>query len=98
MTCYSNLAACQFQWGNHSHVICLANEVLESNPDNVKLLYRRGVAHLETKDFDAARRDLVKAHGLDPSNRAINDKMGSLRIAEKKHKDQMAKGMKKMFG
>jgi hypothetical protein len=24
LTCYSNLAACQFQWGNHKHVIELA--------------------------------------------------------------------------
>ena len=79
-------------------VVDLATKVLEDQPDNVKLLYRRGVSHLEMKDFEAAKADLVEAHRLDPSNKAINEKMGNLRVAEKRHKDQMAKGMKKMFG
>ncbi len=40
----------------------------------------------------------VKAHRLDPSNKAINDKMGALRVQEMKHLEQLAGGMKKMFG
>ena len=97
LTCFSNLAACQFQWGNFTLVVDLATKVLEDQPDNVKLLYRRGVSHLEMKDFEAAKADLVEAHRLDPSNKAINEKMGQLRVLEKKHSDQLAQGMKKMF-
>ncbi len=40
----------------------------------------------------------VEAHRLDPSNKAINDKMGALRVQETKHLEQLAGGMKKMFG
>ncbi len=97
LTCLSNLAACHFQWGNHAFVAKLASRVLERQPANVKLLYRRGVARLEMRDFEASRADLVEAHRLDPSNKAINDKMGVLRIQEKKHKELLAGGMKKMF-
>ena len=35
------------QWGNYTYVIELASRVLERQPDNVKLLYRRGVSYLE---------------------------------------------------
>ncbi len=97
LTCYGNLTACQFQFKNYGHVESLATKVLERHPDNVKLLYRRGVARLELGEFDAARADLVEAHRLDPSNKAINDKLGQLRIAQKKANDQLATGLKKMF-
>ncbi len=96
-TCYSNLAACHFQWGNHEHVVKLAGRVLATQSDNVKMLYRRGVAYLAMKDFEEAQKDLTKAHRLDPTNKAINDKLGQLRIAEKKHQERLAAGLKKMF-
>lgn len=98
LTCYSNIAACQFQWNNFKLVIDLTSKVLEKQPDNVKLLYRRGVAYLERKEFEESKADLVEAHRLDPSNKAINEKLGQLRVQEKKHKEQLANGMKKMFG
>ena len=98
LTCYSNLAACQFQFRNFAHVVSLASRVLERQPDNVKLLYRRGVARLETKDdLDGAKADLVEAHRLDPSNRAINEKLGQLRVAERRRVEALSNGMKKMF-
>lgn len=96
-TCLSNMAACQLQWGNFDHVIKISNDVLESNPNHVKMLYRRGVSFLERKEFDEARNDFIKAHKLEPGNKAINDKIGVLRVEEKKHKDQMSNNLKKMF-
>jgi tetratricopeptide (TPR) repeat protein len=97
MACYSNLAACHFQWNNHDFVIDLTTKVLEKQTGNVKLLYRRGVSYMLTKDFESARPDLVEAHRLDPSNKAINEKLGQLRVLEMKHRDQLASGLKKMF-
>ncbi len=98
MTCLSNLAACHFQWGNYAFVIDLASKVLARQADNVKLLYRRGVAHLERSEFAEAKTDLVEAHRLDPTNKAINEKMGQLRLRERKHLEQISAGMKKIFG
>ena len=86
------------QWGNYSYVIELASRVLERQPDNVKLLYRRGVSHLEKNEFGESKVDLVEAHRLDPTNKAINEKLGQLRVREKRHLEELSKGMKKMFG
>ena len=97
LTLLSNLAACQFQWNNHDHVIKLASKVLPAQRENVKLLYRRGVSYLERGEFSEAKNDLGEAHRLDPKNKAINEKLGHLRVREKKHKEQLANGMRKMF-
>ncbi|TRY72504.1 hypothetical protein TCAL_09543 [Tigriopus californicus] len=98
LSCYSNIAACQFQWKNFGYVIQIGGKVLEHQPQNVKMLYRRGVSYLERKEFPEAKSDLSEAHKLDPSNKAINDKLGQLRILEKKHTQHLANNMKKMFG
>jgi hypothetical protein len=50
------------------------------------------------QEFVESRSDLVEAHRLDPGNKAINEKLGQLRLREKRHNMQMADGMKKMFG
>ena len=55
------------------------------------------MSYLSIRDFDAAKADLAEAHRLDPANKAINEKLGQLRLSERKHKDQMASGLKKMF-
>ena len=86
------------QWGNYTYVIELASRVLERQPDNVKLLYRRGVSYLEKSEYGESKVDLVEAHRLDPTNKAINEKLGQLRVREKRHLEELSKGMKKMFG
>ena len=40
----------------------------------------------------------MEAHRLDPTNKAINEKLGQLRVREKRHVEELSKGMKKMFG
>jgi len=95
--CYNNLAACHFQWKNYSSVIQLSDLVLKEEPNLVKTLYRRGVAHLELANFEKAERDLVMAHKMEPANRAVNDKLGQVKIRQKAHKVKMSKQMSKMF-
>ena len=95
---FTNADPSLLQWGNYTYVIELASRVLERQPDNVKLLYRRGVAHLEKNEFGESKVDLVEAHRLDPTNKAINEKLGQLRVREKRHVEELSKGLKKMFG
>ena len=47
-----------FKWKNYSSVIQLSDLVLKEEPNLVKTLYRRGVAHLELANFEKAERDL----------------------------------------
>jgi len=95
--CYNNLAACHFQWKNYSSVVQLSDLVLKEDPSLVKTLYRRGVAHLELQQFEKAEIDLVMAHKVEPANRAVNDKLGQVKIKQKAHQVKMAKQMSKMF-
>jgi len=46
-------------------------QVLEVDSKNVKALYRRAQAYIETADLDQAESDLKKALEIDPSNRCV---------------------------
>ena len=42
--------------------------MLEKDADNVKALYRSGVAHVELQDFETATKQLKRAAELDPKS------------------------------
>jgi FK506-binding protein 4/5 len=44
-------------------------QVLEVDSKNVKALYRRAQAYIETADLDQAESDIKKALEIDPNNR-----------------------------
>merc|ERR1711936_215126 len=87
--CCNNLAACHFQWNNHKSVMELSNQVLATNPSLVKALYRRGVSYLGLHEFDLAEKDLVAAHKVDPTNRAVNEKLGQVKQMRKANQAEM---------
>jgi len=99
----NNLAACHFQWKNHRSVIELSTKVLEATSDprscdrRVKTLYRRGVSYLGIQEFELAEKDLVSAHKLDSSNRAVNEQLGQVRSRRKMAEAELSKRMCKMF-
>jgi tetratricopeptide (TPR) repeat protein len=53
-----NLALCYTKQRNFEAAVDSCNEVLSSNPSNVKAIYRRGVAHTHLKNYDQAKLDL----------------------------------------
>jgi len=96
-SCCNNLAACHFQWGNHASVVQLSTVVLQADSNQVKALYRRGVSYLEMKEFVFAERDLVAAHKVEPSNRAVSEALGQVKLRKKKEQASMHAKMSKMF-
>jgi len=96
-SCCNNLAACHFQWGNHASVVQLSTVVLQVDPNQVKALYRRGVSYLEMKEFDFAERDLVAAHKVEPSNRAVSEALGQVKLRKKREQASMQAKMSKLF-
>jgi len=95
--CMNNIAACHFQWNNHSSVVELSTIVLKAEPRQVKALYRRGLAYSGCGQLDLAEKDLVMAHKADPSNRAVNEKLGQVKLRRKKESAELATRMSKMF-
>lgn len=70
--------------------IKMCGEALKLEVENVKALYRRGVAHSSAGNFREAKNDLMKGLGLEPTNGAIKKELILLknRISNSKLKER----------
>jgi tetratricopeptide (TPR) repeat protein len=62
---YSNLGLCYLKMERWNLVIMMSNQVLTSDPDNLKNLYRRGIARKMTRMCDEAIEDFQKVATMD---------------------------------
>ncbi|XP_076346866.1 uncharacterized protein LOC143245013 [Tachypleus tridentatus] len=97
LSCYLNMAACQLKCKKFELVVKNCTEVLKIDSQCVKALYRRGSALLQLQDFDQAKKDLEKAHELNPIDTAIVRQLNALKINVKKCDNKLAHGLKKLF-
>lgn len=67
-SCTLNLSSCTLNLRDYPACIAHCNAVLDSQPTNVKALYRRGQAYLHTSRHSAAVADLQKAMDGSPAN------------------------------
>lgn len=63
MKCMLNLASCHLRLNKYDACISECSQVLQTDPDNMKALYRRGQAHLAVQNNVAAVSDLRRALG-----------------------------------
>ena len=61
-------AACHLELKDYAMTIRRCTEVLAVDPHLVKALYRRARAHLESKDFGEAKRDVIRALDITPND------------------------------
>ncbi|CAB1102792.1 unnamed protein product [Ectocarpus sp. CCAP 1310/34] len=81
LSCFLNAAqACLNgkEWGD---AIAHATSALGKDPDNVKALYRRGVARRHTGMVDESKSDLMAAYKLDPNNKAVRKELQLLKAS-----------------
>ncbi|CAK8569432.1 unnamed protein product [Lathyrus sativus] len=71
VSCWLNGAACCLKLNDFAGAIKLCTQVLDVEFHNVKALYRRAQAYIETGDFLLADIDIKKALEVDPQNREI---------------------------
>lgn len=94
---YNNMAICQLKRKNYQHVVTLCTKVLDKDENNVKALYRRGVAHGSMGDNEKAIADLKVVLTLESSNHSAKEQFDvyNTRLQEsiQRNKDMM----KKMF-
>lgn len=76
---YNNLSSCYFREKIYNMVIPLCIKVLEYNPENVKALYKIGVAYEADKDFEKAHEALSKAIIYDPENKACAEHLANVK-------------------
>nr|CAI5861680.1 unnamed protein product [Callosobruchus analis] len=96
-TLFNNLATCFFKNQLWTMVIDLCNKVLSYDKDNVKALYKIGVAYENDRNFEKAYEALTKALELDPDNKASAEHLASVKEELKKAEDRVNNMMKKMF-
>ena len=76
-----NEAQCRLKLDEPAAARDLCSSALEREPDNVKGLYRRALAHVELREFVAAQKDLVAAARLEPNNKAVRTELQKCRDA-----------------
>lgn len=71
VTCNLNNAACKLKLKDYTQAEKLCTKVLEIESQNVKALYRRAQAYIQTADLELAELDIKKALDIDPNNRDV---------------------------
>lgn len=67
----TNLAATELKLNDYENVFYTCNEAIRLDPNNSKAFYRRGVSHLERKNYELALEDLKQAHLMIPDDKLI---------------------------
>lgn len=97
---YNNLASCYSKEKIFETVIELCNKVLVMEENNVKALYKRGVAYTETRDFEKAKNDLTKVLELDAdnkNNKTVKEKLQLVHSEIGQQEAEFSSMVKKMF-
>lgn len=97
ISCYLNNAACKLKVKDFKEAAKLCTKVLELESQNVKALYRRAQAYIETADLDLAEIDIKKALEIDPSNRDVKLEYRTLKQRQIEYNKKEAKMYGNMF-
>eukprot|EP01018_Ginkgo_biloba_P006053 Gb_32866 [translate_table: standard] len=97
ITCNLNNAACKLKLKEYKQAAILCSKVVEVDSKNVKALYRRAQAYIETLDLDQAESDIKKALEIDPNNRDVKLEYKTLKEKQKECSKKEAKLYGNMF-
>jgi FK506-binding protein 4/5 len=97
VTCNLNNAACKLKLKDYKEAIKLTTKVLELESLNVKALFRRAQAYIETLDLDLAEMDIKKALEIDPQNREVRLEFKVLKQKQAEQNKKEAKLYGNMF-
>ena len=96
VSCWSNAAMCHIKLKQWTEAIAAANHVLEieQEMDNVKALYRRGLARMHLGLLKEAKEDLMNAYAVDNANKDIRKALAQLKkqMTDAKEKEKKAFG------
>ncbi|KEP65965.1 UNVERIFIED_CONTAM: tetratricopeptide repeat-containing protein [Hammondia hammondi] len=93
----SNVAMCCIKTQEWSAAIAAANAVLQEEPENVKALYRRGVARSAFGFYAEAKADLLQVARLDPKNADARKELEKVKERIVKHNAEKKKAFSGLF-
>ncbi|XP_010482107.1 PREDICTED: peptidyl-prolyl cis-trans isomerase FKBP65 [Camelina sativa] len=91
IACNLNNAACKLKLKDYKEAAKLSTKVLEMDGRNVKAMYRRAHAYMETADLDLAELDIKKALEIDPDNKEVKIEYKKLKEKVKEYNKKDAK-------
>jgi len=97
-TCYLNLAAVYLKLNKFEKVRDNCTSVLEISKENVKALFRRAQAFLSLKEYEMAKKDLLLASKIEPSNVEVKKSLKTVQDHLEVQKINEKKVYSKMFG
>jgi len=94
ISCLGNAAQCYINLSDYTSAIAKCSKVLEADAENVKGLYRRGLARLRLGLLTEAKKDLMAAYKIDPENKPVKAELKKLKaaMAESKKKEKATFG------
>ncbi|KAL4230521.1 hypothetical protein ACF0H5_010903 [Mactra antiquata] len=92
-----NLAACKLQLKDNEGAIHDCDEALSVSSDNVKALFRKGQALVNTKQWEKAEDVLKKASTLEPSDKGIQRELQKVKKAIQDEKAKEKQMYARMF-
>jgi len=83
------MAICLIKTKDYKQTIEHCNKALEIDSNNLKALFRRGIAYSEIDDWDLGQKDFEKALEFDPNNKEVKKEFDKLKkkIREQNKKD-----------
>ncbi|KAM7520923.1 hypothetical protein LguiB_019885 [Lonicera macranthoides] len=97
VSCWLNGAACSLKLNDFQGAIKLCSKVLDVEFYNVKALYRRAQAYMETADLHSAELDIKKALEADPNNKDVKSIQKRLKQLQAESNKRDAKLYANMF-
>jgi len=99
--CWNNAAMCLLKIKRYGDTVSACSSVIKVDENNVKALYRRGVANMYFENFSQAKKDLMYARSLDSNNKAVNKACSDLKkamaAAKEKEKNMFANMFEKVI-
>ncbi|XP_033642726.1 70 kDa peptidyl-prolyl isomerase-like [Asterias rubens] len=96
--CLLNIAACKLKMKCYEHAVIHCTKALALDSNNVKGLFRRGMAYMELQEYEQSQQDLDHALHLQPTSKPVKVQRQLLHERVKKLDAKYAKAMSKMFG
>lgn len=94
---YNNMAMCHLSQKNYKHTITLCTKILYKDKNNVKALYRRGVAYGNMNNNEKAIVDIKEVLTLEPNNNAAKEQFNIYNIRLQESIQRSNNMVRKMF-
>eukprot|EP01123_Difflugia_compressa_P001246 TRINITY_DN11422_c0_g1_i1.p1 TRINITY_DN11422_c0_g1~~TRINITY_DN11422_c0_g1_i1.p1 ORF type:complete len:356 (-),score=78.81 TRINITY_DN11422_c0_g1_i1:52-1119(-) len=96
--CFSNTAACYLKLGQNSNALQACDKALAIEPNNIKVLYRKGQSQANLKDYSDSLVTLREALALDKENKEVKTFIDKVKKLQDERKKKEQKAYSNMFG